>query len=111
MIRHKINGDNMQITYKKIDDIFPYANNAKLHPEKQVKQVANSITEFGFNQPIVVDKENVIIVGHGRYMAAKQLALKEVPVLMLDLTEEQAKAYRLADNMKAKLVNIMAYMR
>jgi ParB/RepB/Spo0J family partition protein len=101
----------MQITYKKIDDIFPYANNAKLHPEKQVKQVANSITEFGFNQPIVVDKENVIIVGHGRYMAAKQLALKEVPVLMLDLTEEQAKAYRLADNMKAKLVNIMAYMR
>jgi DNA modification methylase len=81
-----------------IDKIFPYEKNAKKHPKKQIEQVAESIREFGFNQPIVVDKNNVIIVGHGRLEAAKLLDMKEVPVLMVDLTEEQASAYRLADN-------------
>jgi len=76
----------------------PYRKNAKKHPKKQIEQVAASIKEFGFNQPIVIDKNNVIIVGHGRLEAAKLLGLKEVPVLQADLTEEQAKAYRLADN-------------
>jgi len=78
--------------------IKPYGKNAKAHPKKQIEQVAASIKEFGFNQPIVVDKDNVVIVGHGRLEAAKQLGLDEVPVLVADLTEEQAKAYRLADN-------------
>jgi DNA modification methylase len=82
----------------KISLIKPYEKNAKKHPAKQVKQVAASIKEFGFNQPIVVDKKNVIIVGHGRYEAAKLLELKDVPVVVVDLTEAQAKAYRLADN-------------
>lgn len=81
-----------------VSSIRSYDKNAKKHPEKQVKQVAESIKEFGFNQPIVVDKQGVIIVGHGRYEAAKLLGLKEVPTIEVDLTEEQAKAYRLADN-------------
>lgn len=88
----------MQIKNRPLTDIFPYGKNAKKHPDKQVQAVANSIREFGFNQPIVVDKNCVIIVGHGRFLAAHLLGLTEVPVLELDLTEEQAKAYRLADN-------------
>jgi len=78
--------------------VKPYKKNAKKHPQKQIKQVAASIKEFGFNQPIVIDKDNVVIVGHGRLEAAKLLGLKDVPVLQVDLTKEQANAYRLADN-------------
>src|SRR3990167_5748028 len=78
--------------------IKPYTKNAKKHPKKQIEQVAASIKEFGFNQPIVVDKQGIIIVGHGRYEAAKSLNLTDVPVITLDLTEEQSNAYRLADN-------------
>lgn len=81
-----------------IQNIKPYEKNAKKHDKKQVQQIANSIKEFGFNQPIVIDKENIIIVGHGRFEAAKLLGLTDVPVIQVDLTEEQAKAYRLADN-------------
>lgn len=81
-------------------EIKPYKNNAKKHPKKQIEQVANSIKEFGMNQPIVVDKEGVIIVGHGRYEALKMLGWEIKPewVKVVDLNEEQAKAYRLADN-------------
>lgn len=80
--------------------ITPYAKNAKKHPKKQIEQIAASIKEFGFNQPIVVDKEGVIIVGHGRYEAAVSLGMKEedMPIKVVDLTKDQAKAYRLADN-------------
>lgn len=78
--------------------IKPYPKNAKMHPKKQVQQIANSIKEFGFNQPIVIDGKNEIIVGHGRYEAAKILGLQDVPVIQVNLTEEQAKAYRLSDN-------------
>lgn len=88
----------MKITYVPINDIKPYGKNAKKHPDKQVIRIADSIKEFGFNQPIVVDKDNVIIVGHGRYQAAHYLDLQEVPVLVVDIAEEKAKAYRLADN-------------
>lgn len=82
----------------KIELIKPYEKNAKKHSQKQIQQVANSIREYGFLQPIVVDKENVIIVGHCRWLGAKLLELAEVPTLTVDLTDEQAKAYRLADN-------------
>lgn len=78
--------------------LIAYGKNAKKHPKKQIQQVANSIKEFGFNQSIVVDQNDIVIVGHGRLEAAKLLGLKEVPVLKVNLTEEQAKAYRLADN-------------
>ena len=81
-----------------ISNIKPYPQNAKQHPAEQIKKIAASIKEFGFNQPIVTDKEGVIIVGHGRYEAAKALGLTQVPVLEVELSKEQAKAYRLADN-------------
>ncbi len=80
--------------------ITPYSKNAKKHPKKQVEQIAASIKEFGMNQPIVVDAQGVIIVGHGRYEALKLLGWEVKPewVKTVDLSEEQAKAYRLADN-------------
>ncbi len=82
-----------------IAEIKPFEKNAKLHPGKQVKEIARSIQAFGFNQPIVVDKKGEIIVGHGRYLAAIELGLKEVPVLVLgNLTDHQIRAYRIADN-------------
>ena len=81
-----------------INEIIPYEKNAKKHSKKQIQQVADSIEAFGFNQPIVIDKNNVVIVGHGRLEAGKLLGLVDVPVLQVDLTEEKAKAYRLADN-------------
>lgn len=88
----------MNIEQRPIGSVRPYEKNAKEHPKKQVEQIADSIREFGFNQPIVVDKEGVIIVGHGRLKAAELLDLETVPVVEVDITEEKAKAYRLADN-------------
>lgn len=88
----------MEIKQRKLSEIKPYGKNAKKHPAKQVQQIADSIMEFGFNQPLVVDKDDVLIVGHGRYFAAELLKLDEVPVLTLNIPEEKAKAYRLADN-------------
>jgi DNA modification methylase len=81
----------------KIADIKPYSKNAKKHTKKQIQQVANSIKEFGMNQAIVVDKNGVIIVGHGRYEACKLLGI-EPEIKVLDISEEKANAYRLADN-------------
>lgn len=88
----------MKVVETPISKIQPYFKNAKEHTEKQVKKIADSIVEFGFNQPIVVDKEGVIIVGHGRYIAAQLIGMEMVPTLKIDLDEERAKAYRLADN-------------
>lgn len=82
----------------KIEDIKPYEKNAKKHPVKQIRQIADSIKEFGFNQPLVLDKDKVIIVGHGRFEAAKLLKLKVVPCITVNLLPKKAKAYRLADN-------------
>ena len=88
----------MQIVNKKITDIRPYEKNPRKNDEA-VKYVAESIKEFGFKVPIIIDKDNVIVCGHTRYKAAKQLKIKEVPcVLADDLTDEQIKAFRLADN-------------
>jgi DNA modification methylase len=88
----------MDVTSQLISSIKPYSKNAKKHPKEQVQQIADSIREFGMNQPLVVDKDNVLIVGHGRLEAAKLLGMTHVPVLTTNLTEEQAKSYRLADN-------------
>lgn len=86
-----------------INTIIPYKNNPR-NNKKAIQYVANSIKEFGFKQPIVVDKNNVIICGHTRFEAAKLLNLKEVPVIIAnDLTEKQVKAYRLADNKVAEM--------
>lgn len=79
--------------------LIPYELNSKVHDEKQVQKIAKSITQFGWDQPIVVDGDGVIIKGHGRRLAAIQLGLKEVPVLVRDdLDPEQVRAARLADN-------------
>ena len=88
----------MKVQDVSIDTIKPYENNPRKN-DRSVKAVARSIEEFGFRQPIVVDSDNVIIVGHTRYRAAKMLGLKEVPVIVAsDLDEEKAAAYRIADN-------------
>lgn len=89
----------MQVVMRKIRDLKPYKNNAKKHPKEQINRIAESIKEFGFTQPVLIDKNNEVVVGHGRILGAKQAGLKEVPTVMLeDLTEEQIKAYRLIDN-------------
>ena len=88
----------MQIYDKRLDEIKPYENNPR-HNDNAVDAVANSIREFGFKVPIVVDSDGVIVAGHTRYKAAKKLGLKTVPCLVADdLNEEQINAFRLADN-------------
>lgn len=88
----------MQVENWNIGDVKPYERNPRKNDDA-VEYVANSIKEFGFQQPLVVDKDGVLIVGHTRLKAAKKLGLKEVPVVVADnLTDEQVKAYRLADN-------------
>lgn len=88
----------MEIKKVKLDDIKPYDKNPRKNDDA-VDAVAASIREFGWQQPIVVDREGVIIAGHTRYKAAKKLGVDEVPVVVAEnLTEEQVKAYRLADN-------------
>ena len=92
-----------KITLMALADITPYENNPR-NNEEAVEKVANSIKEFGFNQPIVVDKDNVIIVGHTRYLAAHELGLTEAPGIVAgNLSDEQARAYRLADNKTGEL--------
>lgn len=91
--------EQLNIKYKNINTLHPYKKNAKKHDKKQVEQIANSIKEFGFTQPVIIDKNNCVVAGHGRILGAKKAGLKEVPTVCLeDLTEEQIKAYRLADN-------------
>jgi hypothetical protein len=91
--------DNLSIEYISIDKIKPYKNNAKKHPKEQVDNIAKSIEVYGFRQPIVVDKDGVIIIGHGRYLAAKQLGKTEVPVhCAADLPPKKARELRLLDN-------------
>jgi len=86
----------MKIEQIEIDKIIPYENNPR--KKRDIEKVATSIKEFGWQQPIVVDKNNVIIVGHSRHGAAKLLEYKTVPVVVANITPEQAKAYRIADN-------------
>jgi ParB-like chromosome segregation protein Spo0J len=88
-----------KIEYIAINDLIPYANNARVHSEEQILQIASSIKEFGFNNPVLIDKGNGIIAGHGRVYAARKLGLEEIPVIRIEhLSEAQKKAYILADN-------------
>lgn len=94
---------NLKIEYLQISDLTPYANNPRIN-DGAVDAVAASIKEFGFKNPIVIDNCNVIIAGHTRLKAAKKLGLKTVPIIRADdLTEQQAQAFRLADNKTAEL--------
>src|SRR5271154_138234 len=85
-----------------LDKLVPFARNPRTHSDAQVAQIAASIAEFGFNNPILVDTKAGIIAGHGRLLAARELGLEEVPVIVLDhLTEAQKRAYIIADNQLA----------
>ena len=88
-----------QIEWVPLDTIEGYEHNPRLHPQNQIDKIIASINEFGFNVPILIDDQLKIIAGHGRYEAATQMEVDEVPVIRLDhLSEEQARAFRIADN-------------
>jgi len=89
----------MQIVQRKIEDLIPYVNNSRTHSDEQIAQIAASIKEFGWTNPVLVDGDNGIIAGHGRVMAARKLKYKQIPTIELkNLTETQKKAYIIADN-------------
>jgi hypothetical protein len=89
----------MQVEQRKVEALIPYVNNSRTHSDEQVAQIAASVREFGWTNPILVDGKNGIIAGHGRLAAARKLGLTEVPVIVLDhLSEAQKKALVIADN-------------
>lgn len=93
---------HLQIEYKETAKLIPYVNNSRTHSDEQIKQVASSIKEFGFTNPILIDETDGIIAGHGRLMAAQLLDMQEVPTIRLvGLTKAQTKAYVIADNQLA----------
>lgn len=95
----------MEIIQKPVDELIQYENNPRLN-DKAVTPVANSIKEFGFKVPILIDKDDVIIAGHTRLKAAIQLGMREVPCILCDdLTPEQVKAFRLVDNKVAEFAD------
>ncbi len=92
-----------QIVMRKVADLVPYARNARTHTDEQVAQIAASIKEFGWTNPVLTDDSNGIVAGHGRVLAARKLGLDEVPTLPLaGLTKAQMRAYVLADNKLAE---------
>ena len=97
--------NKIKVEYLGVDELTPYENNARVHSKKDIEAIKESIEQFGFNDPIGIwGKENLIVEGHGRLMAAKDLHIDKVPVIRLDnLTDEQRKAYTLAHNKTAEL--------
>lgn len=88
-----------KIVARRVSDLSLNESNARLHTPQQIDQIVKSITEFGFTNPLLIDADNKIIAGHGRIEAAKQMELKTVPcIVLIDLTEEQIRAYAIADN-------------
>lgn len=93
----------MNIVYKTLEEIIPYEKNPRKN-DNAIECVMNSIKEFGFKVPIVIDSNNIIVAGHTRYKAAQQLNMQEVPCIITDdLTDEQVKAFRLVDNKASEL--------
>lgn len=90
----------LKVEYIPIDDLTPYENNAKIHTPEQIEQIKQSIEEFGMNDPVGIwGKENLIVEGHGRLMACRELGMNEIPVIRLDeLTDDQRRAYTLVHN-------------
>lgn len=89
----------MEIVYKKISELKPYKNNSRTHNKYQINQIVESIKEYGFTNPVLIDENNMIIAGHGRCMAGKQMGMKEVPCIVLSgLSDTQKQAYIIADN-------------
>jgi ParB-like chromosome segregation protein Spo0J len=97
--RPRVQVRDLRIGKRKISTLKPYLRNPRTHSKKQIHQIAASIQEFGFNNPVLVDSENRIIAGHGRMDAAKLLGLQEVPTIVLGhLTEGQREGFLIADN-------------
>lgn len=95
--------NTLEVIYKNLSTLKENPKNARVHSEKQIIQLAKSISVFGFNNPVLIDQEGVIIAGHGRYLAAKKLGLEEVPTVCLShMTPEQIRAYIIADNKLAE---------
>ena len=93
------NKRTLQHSTASVDELIPYVRNARIHTDEHVVQLAASIKEFGFNNPVLIDQDNLIIAGHGRVMAAKKLGIEEVPVVVLShFTDAQKRAFILADN-------------
>lgn len=93
----------LETFYAKTESLIPYARNSKQHPKEQINKIASQINQVGFLVPIIVDKDMVVIAGHGRLEAAKALGMDEVPIVIAShLTEEQATAFRIADNKVAE---------
>ena len=89
---------------RNIKDLIPYANNSRTHSDEQINQIASSIKEFGFTNPVLIDEHGGIVAGHGRVMAANKLGIDKVPCIELNgLTDAQKKAYVIADNKLAEL--------
>ena len=87
---------------KKVSDLIPYVNNSRTHSDEQTTQIASSISEFGFTNPVLIDENDNLIAGHGRLLAANKLGIEEVPAIILNgLTKAQKKAYIIADNQLA----------
>jgi len=94
---------DLSVEYRNIDTLIPYVNNARTHSDEQVAQIAASIKEFGWTNPVLIDGENGIIAGHGRVQAARKLEQTDIPVIELQgLSEAQRRAYILADNRLAQ---------
>jgi len=94
---------NLAVEYRNIDALIPYVNNARTHSDEQIAQIAASIKEFGWTNPVLVDGDNGIIAGHGRVQAARKLEQTEIPVIELQgLSDAQRRAYVLADNRLAQ---------
>jgi ParB-like chromosome segregation protein Spo0J len=93
----------LEIEYLPIDELASYPRNARTHSQKQIRQIADSIREFGFTNPILIDNRNTILAGHGRLEAARALGLQQVPCVRLEhMTPAQKRAYVLADNKLAQ---------
>src|SRR5450759_1990764 len=95
--------NQLNVTYEEIKNLVPYAMNSRIHSQRQIRQIADSIRTFGFTNPVLVNRSRMIVAGHGRVQAAKLLAIRKVPTICLDsLTEDQVRAYILADNKLAE---------
>ena len=97
------NSSKLQITYRPVGELKDNPRNARTHSKRQIRQIANSIMEFGFNNPVLLDASNTIIAGHGRVAAAKLLGLSSVPTIRLEnLSPDEIRAYIIADNRLAE---------
>src|SRR6202521_1372940 len=98
-----MSASQLNVTYEQIQNLVPYARNARTHSQRQIRQIADSIRTFGFTNPVLVNRSRMIVAGHGRVQAAKLLGTDKVPTICLDnLTDDQIRAYILADKKLAE---------